>query len=191
MKFKVGDRVRVKSLDWYEKSEKDLVGSIRPDVSKIGFSSEMTESCGKVLIIKRIRPDKDRGNHYHTKDEFGEDVLWNWCDWMLEDEIVDEVSEKSPQSKIEDIANLVGDMIFPIKIDLKNKDYFYNKGLSKREYIATQLLSGLLSSENSKTNVVETAVLMTDQLIEELKRKVKVEPLDIPGRKNPTFQSKG
>lgn len=191
MKFKVGDRVRVKSLDWYEKSEKDLSGSIRPDVSKIGFSSKMTEFCSKALTIDRICLDEDKGNHYRVKDEFGKDVLWNWCDWMLEEEIVSEVGEESPQSKTEDIANLVGDMIFPIKIDLKNKDCFYNKGLSKREYIATQLLSGLLSSENSKTNVVETAVLMTDQLIEELKRKVKIEPLDIPERKAPTFQSKG
>lgn len=304
MKFKVGDRVRVKSIDWYEKNkEKD--GTI-PVTKGIGFSQEMKCCCGQIFTIT-IKEVLSKTLEFYKVEE----NTWNWCDWMLEDKIVDEVSEKwrdciilqgyysyeealqtqssgvyrlptkeefdeliertsyslneetkegmftftdgyalklpaagyndkgicfqgfngyywssstssgniraygmrfnstmlnsyvysfhyrfsvvlirekdfkkeISKTKIEDITNLVGDMVFPVKIDLKDKDCFRNKGLSKREYMATQLLSGLLSSENSKTNAVETAVLMADQLIEELKKKVKTEI--------PTFQSKG
>ena len=53
MKFKVGDKVKVKSLSWYN-SNKNHYGFVNDDNCSEPFSNKMAEYCGKVLEITAI-----------------------------------------------------------------------------------------------------------------------------------------
>lgn len=50
---KVGDRVKIKSREWYEKW-KDEYGSIRMDTTSCYFISYMAYWCGKVLTVRDV-----------------------------------------------------------------------------------------------------------------------------------------
>ena len=80
LKFKVGDKVRVKSLKWYNEN-KDVFGDIIISKKYI-FLDRMAEYCGKVLEITEICDD-----YFRT----GNDYIWQ--DWMLEDEPINETQE--------------------------------------------------------------------------------------------------
>ena len=74
MKYKVGDKVRVKSFEWYNSKKLDY-GYTIDDVT---FDNQMSEYCGRLAIIEKLgiayyRIDIDNGELY-------------WYDWMLEDE---------------------------------------------------------------------------------------------------------
>ena len=74
MKYKVGDKVRVKSFEWYNSKKLDY-GFTIDDVT---FDNQMSEYCGRLAIIEKLgiayyRIDIDNGELY-------------WYDWMLEDE---------------------------------------------------------------------------------------------------------
>ena len=77
LKFKIGDKVRVKSLEWYNSQEKDRVGLIH---FGIGFTARMSKYCGRILTIQDIY-----GDFYIVNES-----LFNWQDWMLEDKVVTE-----------------------------------------------------------------------------------------------------
>lgn len=81
LKFKVGDKVRVKSLEWYNSQEKDRVGLIH---FGIGFTATMSKYCGRILTIQDIY-----GDFYIVNEG-----IYNWQDWMLEDEAVTEKQEQ-------------------------------------------------------------------------------------------------
>ena len=73
MKFKVGDKVRVKSIGWYNSKKKDYGFTI----NDILFDNEMSEYCGRLAAIEKL------GESYYKIDiDNGE---WFWYDWMLED----------------------------------------------------------------------------------------------------------
>ena len=70
MKHKVGDKVRIKSLDWYNEN-KDRFGSA------LGFMQEMSEYCGKTSTIVKVgcchyELDIDDGDWYWTDEMFDE-----------------------------------------------------------------------------------------------------------------------
>ena len=88
-KFKVGDKVRVKSLEWYN-SNKDMYGHI--DRGTILFLEEMSEYCGKEFKIRYVNP----GGEYFLKGN-----EWIWADWMLEEE-----SKTKEQQVIEQIERV-------------------------------------------------------------------------------------
>lgn len=70
MRYKVGDKVQVKSLDWYVKN-KNEDGDIFIDDSS--FVREMSNLCGKELTIKSVGDDD-----YIVKENH-----WSWGDGML------------------------------------------------------------------------------------------------------------
>lgn len=75
MKYKVGDKVRIKSLEWYEKHH-DCRGCV--GVGSEAFVSSMVEYCGKEAIITRVNKTSykiDIDGQYH-----------NWSEGMFEDE---------------------------------------------------------------------------------------------------------
>ena len=75
-KYKVGDKVRIKSLDWYN-SNKDENGEVLPH-SGSSFVKEMSEYCGKECEIRHINTDGEiRLKEYD----------WYWADWMFEEEL--------------------------------------------------------------------------------------------------------
>lgn len=69
-KYKIGDKVRIKSLEWYN-SNKDEYGNI----VRAAFLKEMSECCGKDFEVSYASP-------------FGgyllEEMECVWYDWMFE-----------------------------------------------------------------------------------------------------------
>ena len=85
MKYKVGDKVRVKSLDWIEENcEYDIILScFIYKEEDVAFMESMQKFCGQVVTICGVN---DEAPPYYTIE--GEDT-WIFVDWMLE-EIGDE-----------------------------------------------------------------------------------------------------
>ena len=79
MKYKVGDKVKIKSLDWYNEN-KDRYGHVNRN--GISFTDCMKKHCGKVLTISKIFS----GGYYLKED----DVCFNWTDEMIECKIEEE-----------------------------------------------------------------------------------------------------
>lgn len=85
LKFKVGDKVRVKSLEWYNNQPKDMYGDIHDGIT---FIKDMVRYCGKVLSITKL-----------YENSYGVDVTsYVWQDWMLEDEAVTEEKQEVEQA---------------------------------------------------------------------------------------------
>lgn len=54
LKYKVGDKVRIKDIDWYNNEPKDAYGMTwcgRDLVYAYGFGKGMVDYCGKVLTV--------------------------------------------------------------------------------------------------------------------------------------------
>lgn len=77
MNHKVGDKVKIKSKEWWDAQPKDLCGSVRCGVET--FTDAMTSMCGKVVEISDVLKDT-----YFIK-EYG----LNWTDEMFEDFTLD------------------------------------------------------------------------------------------------------
>jgi hypothetical protein len=86
MKFKVGDKVRIKSLDWYNEN-KEHNGIVV--MGNYNFHETMSEYCGMTAIITDMASP-----HTHKKGGFYlldiDEGRWSWEDCMLEDEVVTE-----------------------------------------------------------------------------------------------------
>lgn len=89
MKHKVGDRVRIKSREWYEKN-KNEEGSIETPVV---FVSNMSEYCGKIATITRA------GKTYKIDID---DNGFYWTDEMFEDD-----EPQVRETLLQDIANVI------------------------------------------------------------------------------------
>ena len=77
MKYKVGNIVQIKSLDWYKKN-KDEDGWVEEEhLSSFGF--DMSEYCGMKAKIASVLDD------YYVIDI--DNGKWCWCDYMFEDGI--------------------------------------------------------------------------------------------------------
>ena len=74
MKYKIGDKVRIKSLEWYNENKKanGISGGVYVDDNC--FVNEMTEHCGKILTIDKI----------HNRGYTMKEVSWTWTDGMIE-----------------------------------------------------------------------------------------------------------
>ena len=77
MKYKVGDKVKVKSLEWYNAFSNNGKEYIRHGGSWFTFTKEMCEYGGKTATVVKINKDL-----YHLDIDNGE---CGWFDWMLED----------------------------------------------------------------------------------------------------------
>lgn len=98
MKYKPGDKVRIKSLDWYN-ANKDEDGRVY--CSYIGFCKEMVKYCGAVLTIMTIG-NQDIG----TKQKYfmhETDHPWGFTDEMIEG-LADETK---PQEKLVSLEKVV------------------------------------------------------------------------------------
>lgn len=109
-KFKVGDKVRVRSLEWYNK-EKNENGEI---VKGRIFVEEMSQFCNKILTIKDIYVD------FYLVEENSN----NWQDWMFENEIIKDIKKRI---LTKEVAQAV---VRCSKYILKNKDE--NANLQKK-----------------------------------------------------------
>ena len=118
MRFKKGDKVRIKSLDWYNKY-KDEYGNIRykrdDSAYPVFFSKYMSNFCGEILTIKSVFKYS-----YHMNETSSCEF---WTDEMIEG-LVEE--ETKPKLKVEPkfkIGNKVILNPYPCKItDVQWKD---------------------------------------------------------------------
>lgn len=75
-KYKIGDTVTVKSIDWYNE-HKSKLGCV---ISKFNiFTEKMSNYCGKTAIITKYNYDDDA--YYINVDN---NTYW-WDDFMFED----------------------------------------------------------------------------------------------------------
>lgn len=80
MKYKVGDRVKIKSLDWYN-ANRDEYGYV--DCGSRDFSPKMSDLCGKIATIKEIC----KTYCYHL-----EEYDFDWTDKMIECKVEDTIT---------------------------------------------------------------------------------------------------
>ena len=84
-KFKVGDKVRVKSLEWYNEN-KNFNGDVYIEENTgVFFAGNMSKLCGEIVQIIQIEAD-----YYYQ-------ILGNkmyWQDWMFEDEVITEEKQE-------------------------------------------------------------------------------------------------
>ena len=74
MKYKVGDKVLVKSLDWYNQNK--YISLIETTNSDYNFIEVMQDFCGKVMTISSVN-----SNYYDMVEDAGE---YFWTDEMIE-----------------------------------------------------------------------------------------------------------
>jgi hypothetical protein len=108
MKYKAGDRVRIKSFDWYNEN-KDENGIVLVEDGDYMFCKNDTEWCGRIVTIKEICLNE----YYRIKEDFGK---YRWTDEMIEglvedETIVDYVKESNDRYRI------VIDPRFDIEVD--------------------------------------------------------------------------
>ena len=106
MRYKVGDKVRIKSIDWYNEN-KDEDGIV--ELSTHVFAPGMSQFCGKTLTINSV-------DNFDKKYKMTEDgCYFDWTDEMIEG-LVEE--ETKPKFKVGD------------KVRIKSLDWYNNNSNS-------------------------------------------------------------
>ncbi len=93
MKYKVGDKVKIKSLDWYN-DNRDFYGNVECGVYY--FIEEMTKYCGKILTI---------GNIHKNGYDLQEDENFAWTDDMF-DSNIEKPDDVKPKTTSEQMVSL-------------------------------------------------------------------------------------
>lgn len=122
MKYKVGDKVRIKSIDWYNEN-KDEFGSI--SVKGVIFNKGMSEHCGKEATITEVLSrynvyilSVDKNHFWYNEGMFEEtpdstsDTFQNIADTIRNDNIGFSVKEENGEI-----------IIKPIKVEKQLNDY--------------------------------------------------------------------
>ena len=85
MKYKVGDKVRIKSLEWYKSAKKNKGGHIE-NSSGVLFNAEMAIYCGCNAEIIEVRHSSE-GQEFFKLDI--DDGNWSWYNWMFDESFSD------------------------------------------------------------------------------------------------------
>lgn len=93
MKYKVGDKVKIKSLDWYN-DNRDYNGNV--ECGFYYFIEEMTKYCGKILTI---------GDVYRNEYELQEGENFIWTDEMF-DSIIENTDDVESKTTSEQMVSL-------------------------------------------------------------------------------------
>lgn len=90
MKYKVGDKVKIKSLNWYN-DNRDYYGNV--ECGFYYFIEEMTKYCGEILTIGKI---------HNNKYVLQEDENFAWTDDMFDSNIEnpDDVESKTSSEQM-------------------------------------------------------------------------------------------
>lgn len=80
MKYKVGDRVRIKSIDWYNEN-KGPFGELCPDF--IIFLPSRSKYCGQIMTIKEVLRNSYNSDLIYYK-MIEDDQLNDWTNGMIE-----------------------------------------------------------------------------------------------------------
>lgn len=94
MKYKVGDKVRVKSLEWLKAHEDELIKSC------VSWCGDMYDYAGEIVTINSFCATPYDGVKAYTFNEFG----YKWIDLFLED--VEDNTEAELKEKYKEIFRL-------------------------------------------------------------------------------------
>ena len=111
MKYNVGDRVRIKSLDWYNKN-KDNYGAIYAG-NGFCFWKNMVRHCGEIMKITIVKVDPEDSNKGYY---FMENSKKRWTDEMIEglveeeDDLIPKFGEYSDNEPL-DVPTMTTDFV--------------------------------------------------------------------------------
>lgn len=111
MKYKPVDKVKIKSLDWYN-ANKDEDGRVM--CGYIGFCKEMISYCGKELTIDYIYTGSDGKQAYVMKEP---KTAWRFTDGMIEEC----VEHQETMVSLDEVCDLLYSML--TTQDLYDYDY--------------------------------------------------------------------
>lgn len=135
MKYKVGEKVLIKSLDWYNENKTSDFGDI--DCGTMPFMNYMIEFCNRIVTISNVDSIDEC---YEIEEDNG---LNGWTDEMIEGPVV----------LIEDKTNF-GTALNPIK-PKSNTNYITRERVNK-SYISKKVLelpdNYIFKDENSEYN---------------------------------------
>lgn len=152
MRYKVGDKVRIKLREWYEQN-KDELGEISCSYG-VDFVPLMADYCGKEFTIK----SRSSSGHYELEGDVHE---FEWTDDMIE--CLVEESENMTLTEEDDSMATIEESLRKAEREGKRYD------------IAKTILAGIVANTgynaNSMKKRVADAVKYADLLIEELEKK--------------------
>lgn len=154
MRFKVGDKVRVNSIEWYQ-SRKESNGDI--EGGTLIFSSQMQDYCGKESTIVY------KGDCFYKLDI--DYALFSWQDWMLKDSAADRCKPIEIPTSLDMFESILKKMLSTYKA--KNKDYgnSFDKTLNEFGLLASVIrMSDKM--ERIKT-LINTETAVKDEKIED------------------------
>ena len=96
MRFKVGDRVRIKSLDWYNENKRN--GNVYL-TGWFNFIEPMADFCGKIVTIKEVQ------SPYNYRI-FEDEGIYFYTDEMIEG-LVEEETKPEPKFKVGDSVEVL------------------------------------------------------------------------------------
>lgn len=107
MKYKAGDKVRIKSLDWYYQN-RDRMEQV--DCGNACFIRSMTTLCEKIVTISSVVPTLEV---YRIKEDDG---VFNWTDEMFEGLVEEETydflkTDKSNLPSLNDFMDMLNNEI--------------------------------------------------------------------------------
>lgn len=128
MKYKVGDKVKIKSLDWYN-ANRNYYGNV--ECGFYYFIEEMSKYCGKILTI---------GEVYRNEYELQEGENFIWTDEMF-DSIIENTDDVESKTSSEQMVSLKMICEYLDKELYTSYDYFGNiqtvskNAVSKKDFI--------------------------------------------------------
>ena len=112
MKYKVGDKVRIKSLEWYNENKNAYMNVAHDDYSN-SFVQLMADYCGMEANITEVE-----GSYYILDVDNGD---WWWKDFMFEEPLVDD----SNYEQLKEIAiELIRADVSPREVALWAKEIY-------------------------------------------------------------------
>ena len=97
MKYKVGDKVRIKSIDWYNENKTSDFADI--DCGEMPFMNYMTEFCNKIVTILNVNYED---GFYEIKEDNTEN---GWTDDMIEGLVEGETKFGTASNPLEPKSN--------------------------------------------------------------------------------------
>ena len=141
MKYKVGDKVKIKSLDWYNENKIDYgtsygANKIRSHVKCNGYSflDIMSPYCGKELTVDIAEEDNNISTYIMKEPA----ISFKFTEDMIEG-LVDEPQEK--MVSLEDVCEFLNDHLYT---GISTGDYDYGQEYIYSDYVnASDLIFAL------------------------------------------------
>ena len=147
MKYKAGDRVLVKSFDWYYEN-KDRIDEV--DCGNATFISEMVTFCKKKVTISSVLPTLEV---YRIKEDGGR---YHWTDKMFE-KLAEEGNNMNNIDKLKRISTPAEENWFEIAKEWERED----KEMDKLKHEVTLPEGYVFKDENG--NIIDTTKIVLEK----------------------------